>query len=87
MAGYKKSIWVYADWEGIEVPKLMGKLQAELLRGKEIFSFEYNPDWIKSPHSQILDPDLQLYGGRLLALSGSWRSCPSRIPMRVIRPL
>ena len=43
MAGSKKSIWVYADWEGIEVPELMGKLQAELLRGKEIFSFEYGP--------------------------------------------
>jgi serine/threonine-protein kinase HipA len=64
MAGSKKTIWVYADWEGIEVPQLMGKLQAELLRGKEIFSFEYDPDWMKSPHSQLLDPDLQLYGGK-----------------------
>jgi serine/threonine-protein kinase HipA len=64
MVGTKKSIWVYADWEGIDDPVLMGKLQAELLRGKEIFSFEYDPAWLKSPHSQLLDPDLQVYGGK-----------------------
>jgi serine/threonine-protein kinase HipA len=64
MAGIKKTIWVYADWEGIDSPELMGILQAEVLRGKEIFSFEYDPAWLKNPRSQVLDPDLQLYGGK-----------------------
>ena len=64
MAGTKKNIWVYADWEGMESPELMGILQAELLRGKEIFSFEYDFAWLKNPRSQVLDPDLQLYGGK-----------------------
>ncbi|MBN2595889.1 MAG: HipA domain-containing protein [Marinifilaceae bacterium] len=41
----------------------MGILSSERLRGKEIFSFEYDKIWIKSPHIQILDPDLQLYSG------------------------
>jgi len=41
----------------------MGRLHAELLRGKEVFSFEYDQDWLKSGHAQLLDPDLQLYAG------------------------
>ena len=59
----KRSVYVYADWEGLNVPVLMGILHAELLRGKEIFSFEYNNDWLQSDHAQLLDPDLQLYSG------------------------
>ncbi len=56
-------VFVYADWEGLKGPILMGTLSATHLRGKEIFSFEYNNDWLKSEYLQILDPDLQLYSG------------------------
>ncbi len=64
MASSKQSIWVYSDWSGMDTPQLMGILQAELLRGREIFSFEYNSNWLATPHAQMLDPDLQLYGGK-----------------------
>lgn len=56
-------VFVYADWEGVNGPILIGILHAELLRRKEIFSFEYNYEWLKSEHVQLLDPDLQLYFG------------------------
>lgn len=59
----KRSILVYADWYGFDAPQLMGKLFAELLRGKEIFSFEYDESWLKSDNAQLLDPELQLYSG------------------------
>ena len=59
----KRVVFVYADWEGLKGPILMGTLSATHLRGKEIFSFEYNNDWLKSEYLQILDPDLQLYSG------------------------
>ena len=59
----KRVVFVYADWEGLKGPILMGTLSASHLRGKEIFSFEYNNDWLKSEYVQILDPDLQLYSG------------------------
>jgi len=59
----KRDVYVYADWYGLNCPILMGILHAELLRGNEIFSFEYNDDWLKSDHVQLLDPDLQLYSG------------------------
>ena len=59
----KRIVFVYADWEGLKGPILMGTLSATHLRGKEIFSFEYDKDWLKSKYVQILDPDLQLYSG------------------------
>ena len=58
-----KDIFVYAHWTGMIEPVLMGVLKAELTRGKEIFSFSYSDDWLKSRYSQILDPELQLYSG------------------------
>lgn len=54
---------VYADYFPLNEPQLMGIPYAEVVRGKEVFSFEYNTDWLKSKHAQILDPDLQLYSG------------------------
>jgi len=58
-----REILVYADWQGLGGPQLMGTLQAELLRGKEIFSFSYEPSWLESGKAQELDPDLKLYKG------------------------
>lgn len=59
----KREIYVYAHWEGIENPALIGVLWSERLRGKEIFSFQYDEEWLKSPNVSVLDPDLQLYSG------------------------
>jgi hypothetical protein len=30
-----KKVYVYADWKGLDGPKCMGGLEAELLRGRE----------------------------------------------------
>lgn len=59
-----KNIFVYADWESLEKPTLIGCLNVDLLRGKEIFSFEYDSDWLKTQRFSFFDPDLQLYKGR-----------------------
>ena len=59
----KREIYVYAHWEGIQNPTHMGTLQSERLKGKEIFSFQYDEEWLKSNQSRVLDPDLQLYSG------------------------
>lgn len=60
----QKEILVYADWEFLGGNCLMGVLYADLLKGKEIFSFEYDEKWLSSGKAQIIDPDLQLYSGR-----------------------
>lgn len=61
--GNKREILVYADWDQMTEPMLMGTLRSKLTRGKEIFSFEYTREWLLSPYVQILDPDLRLYAG------------------------
>lgn len=60
---FRREILVYGDWKEINGPRLMGVLYSELLRGKELFSFEYDQVWLREGFSQILDPDLALYSG------------------------
>ena len=59
----QRLIEVCADWEGLAEPTLMGRLLATPSRGREIFSFEYDQNWLKSAERAQLDPTLALYGG------------------------
>jgi len=59
----QRIIEVCADWVGLRGPTLMGTLYATPSRGKDIFSFEYDPDWLAGPHAQSLDPTLGLFSG------------------------
>lgn len=63
MASGKTDIYVYADWKGLLEPQLVGILSAHAAKGRKVFSFEYNKEWIKSKHQMLLDPDIQFYGG------------------------
>lgn len=69
MSETNRRIRVYADWLNTEEPVLMGILNSTVLRGKEVFSFEYDKKWIQGESSLILDPDLQLYSGPQYLLS------------------
>ena len=44
-------------------PLLVGILYSERLKGNEIFSFEYDDEWLRNGSSHLLDPNLQLYQG------------------------
>lgn len=63
----QQNIQVYADWVGLSQPTLVGILHAAHSRGKEIFSFEYSTDWLRSSSAHALDPSLQLLHGRHFA--------------------
>lgn len=63
----KREIIVYADWETLKGPIIMGYLTVIIVRDKEIFSFEYNHEWLHSGNSFELDPDLGLYSGSQFA--------------------
>lgn len=60
----RKEIIVYSDFEENCQPKIMGYLFSEIIRGSEVFAFEYNDDWLKSSNYSQIDPDLQLYTGK-----------------------
>lgn len=59
----QRYIEVHAHWVGLAQPILMGILYASPSRGKEIFSFTYDVDWLKNNQGRALDPSLQLFHG------------------------
>jgi serine/threonine-protein kinase HipA len=58
-----REIEVWADWQELGAPILMGHLRSSLTRGKEVFSFSYEGEWLASGAARQLDPDLLLFGG------------------------
>lgn len=52
-------ILVYADWYMFELPQLIGKLYFSSLRGKAVYSFDYDTEWMKTGIS--IDPELPLF--------------------------
>lgn len=63
MAQNKTNIYVYAHWQEMLEPKIIGILAAQQAKGKKSFSFEYDKEWLKSEQKFLLDPDIQLYEG------------------------
>jgi serine/threonine-protein kinase HipA len=63
MSQSKTDIYVYAYWQEMQEPKLIGVLSAQQAKGKKAFSFEYDRNWLKTEQKFLLDPDIQLYGG------------------------
>lgn len=59
----KLNIEVWADWENLGEAKKMGILSSIVTRGKEIFSFSYDENWLQSKSALVIDPSLQLYSG------------------------
>ena len=65
------TIWVYADWASLKGPQLMGLLSADRVRGKEVFSFAYEEDWLKGDYPIFfLDPALSNYKGQQFLSEG-----------------
>ena len=58
-----KEFLVYANWKELSNLTIMGSLRTEVLKGEEIFSFEYTPEWLESKYAQDIDPDLKFYTG------------------------
>ena len=59
-----RNIYVYYDGEQVNSPTLMGILTCDHLRGKEIFSFEFEHLWLEDKRFRSFDPDLQMFGGK-----------------------
>ena len=78
-------IYVYLDARNmVEEPLFMGVLNAEKIRGKEVFSFKADEGWIKNGKLQFLDADLMQYEGSQYAPNDKPNfglfldSCPDR---------
>jgi len=58
-----RTIEVFANWVGLDHTSRVGTLFAQSVRGKEIFSFEYDDAWLHRNDNRLLDPELKLYSG------------------------
>lgn len=56
-------IFVYADWNEPNDPKLVGTFRSSEIRGKEHFSFSYDKKWLTSGYVRKIDPSLKLFVG------------------------
>lgn len=64
MAVNQKTIFVYDDFS-TELPRLLGSLYVNVIKGGESYSFEYDKDWLrKTGLTLTLDPELMPYSGR-----------------------
>lgn len=57
-------IYVYLDEFDTNEPIFMGLLHSEVIRGKEIFSYENDPSWLMHKRYRALDPDLSAFTGK-----------------------
>jgi len=63
MSRGKFDIYVFADWEELGQPILIGLLSAHFAKAKKAFSFSYDKEWLKNKSHHFLDPDIGFYSG------------------------
>ncbi len=56
-------IHVYADWRGMVRPQRVGIARADVVRGREIVSFEFDDSWLETHVGVVLDPTLAAGAG------------------------
>ena len=59
-----KTLYVYADFDWLDEPMLVGELGYESLRGSDSYSFKYDNDWLRQYGSLYLSADINNYPGQ-----------------------
>ena len=59
-----KTLYVYADFDWLAEPMLVGELGYESLRGSDSYAFKFDNDWLRQYGSLFLSTDINNYPGR-----------------------
>ena len=59
-----KTLYIYADFDWLDKPMLVGELGYESLRGSDSYSFKYDNDWLRQYGSLYLSADINNYPGQ-----------------------
>ena len=59
-----KKLYVFADFDWLKEPRLVGELSYESLRGSDSYGFCYSNEWLKDYGSLFLGDDLNNYPGQ-----------------------
>lgn len=58
-----KTLYVYACFDWLPAPQLMGELGHECLRGTDSYSFRFDEEWLRNHGSLFISADLRNYPG------------------------
>ena len=59
-----RKLYVYADFDWLNAPQLVGELSYESLRGNDSYGFKFDNDWLRRYGSLNLSEDLNNYPGQ-----------------------
>jgi serine/threonine-protein kinase HipA len=59
-----KTLYVYADFDWLAEPMLVGELGYESLRGSDSYAFKFENDWLRQYGSLFLSADINNYPGQ-----------------------
>ena len=59
-----KTLYVYADFDWLDEPLLVGELGYESLRGSDSYSFKYDNEWLRQHGGLFLSADINTYPGQ-----------------------
>ena len=59
-----KTIYVYADFDWLTTPMLVGELGYESLRGSDCYAFKFDDNWLRQYGSLFLSADINNYPGQ-----------------------
>ena len=59
-----KTIYVYADFDWLATPMLVGELGYESLRGSDSYAFKFDNNWLRQYGSLFLSADINNYPGQ-----------------------
>ena len=65
-----KRLYVFADFDWLKEPRLIGELSYESLRGSDNYGFCYNDEWLKDYGGLFLSDDLNNYPGQQYTAPG-----------------
>ena len=65
-----KKLYVFADFDWLKEPRLIGELSYESLRGSDSYGFCYSNEWLKDYGSLFLSDDLNNYPGQQYTAPG-----------------
>lgn len=65
-----RKLFVYADFDWLTTPHLIGELSCESVRGGETYGFAYDKDWLAENGDIFLSEDLQNFPGIQYTRSG-----------------
>lgn len=58
-----RKLYVYADFDWLDIPLLIGELSWDSVRGSETYGFSYDKEWLAKYGDIFLSEDLQNYPG------------------------